>query len=121
MVAITILTQTVFAASQAPAPVVPAHPYEPFGAGAGWGYGYGMGPGMMGYGMWFGGLLSLLVLVGIIAGVVFLVRSLFTGRPGHPQGPGAGRGTAQKLLDERYARGDIGRDEYLEKKRDLSG
>ncbi|MHB0889587.1 SHOCT domain-containing protein, partial [Acidithiobacillus sp.] len=29
--------------------------------------------------------------------------------------------TALKALGERYARGEIGREEYLEKKRDLGG
>lgn len=76
------------------------------------------GPGMMGYGMWFGGLLWILILIGVIAVIVFLVRSLPSSRPDHAGDEGM---TALKLLNERYARSEIDREEYQEKKRDLGG
>lgn len=79
------------------------------------------GYGMMG---WSGGggygllhmLLSLVVFV-LIAGFVV---SLFTRGLPWRQGLRAGAGSAAlTLLEERYARGEIERDEYLQKKRDL--
>ncbi len=46
--------------------------------------------------------------------------------PGSPQGPlstqapaATAASSARALLDERYAKGDIGRDEYLERRGDL--
>jgi putative membrane protein len=81
-----------------------------------WGY----GPGMMGYGgygigggMFFGGILWIVLLIVIVYGFVHLLRS-----ENHRSRDG--RSTALDVLEERYARGEIGRDEFLEKKRDLS-
>ena len=79
-----------------------------------WGY----GPGMMGYG---GGTMGLgfifwIVLLGLVAYAV-----LSMGRPGDRGGHEARRPPALDVLEERYARGEIGRDEYLEKRRDLTG
>lgn len=56
------------------------------------------------------GLWSLLYLILIIVVVVVIVRAL--GRSGH-------RSPALALLEERYAKGEIDRAEYLQKKRDL--
>ena len=59
----------------------------------------------------FGGLLGLMLLVGI---VVIVIRGL--------AGPNLrARSPSLDALDERYARGEIQRDEYLEKKKDLGG
>jgi putative membrane protein len=77
-----------------------------------WGYdGYGFGGGAMGIGMlFFWGL--------IIAAIVVLARGL---------GAGSGRGepkvrekTALDILRERYARGEIDKNEFEQKRRDLS-
>lgn len=60
------------------------------------------------------GLFSLLVLVLI----VFLIASIarrpyrYAGRP---------RSAALEMLEQRYARGEIQREEYLQKKQDLGG
>lgn len=50
----------------------------------------------------------------IIAGLFLLVRS-FLGKKGDAEKK------AMDILDERYARGEINKEEYLEKKKDLSG
>lgn len=74
-----------------------------------WDHGWG--------GMGFGGPLMLLFWILVIVGVVLLVRWLATGdatrRPGPP------RNAALDLLKERYARGEIERDEFEQKRRDL--
>lgn len=65
----------------------------------------------------FGPLMMLLFLAAIVAVVVLLVRWIGgTGGGGAPR-PGA---AARDLLDERYAKGEIDRDEYLQRKKDLS-
>jgi putative membrane protein len=76
--------------------------------------GYGHGWGMGDWGMGFGFIVWLVILGLIIAGVVWFVRSQ-TGdqRPRHS--------TGLELLEERYARGEIDREEYLPKKRDIVG
>ena len=86
-----------------------------------WGYGYG--PGMMGdwgYGAfgWIHMIIWLVILIAIIAGIVWLVRSL-AAPGGHYLPPP--RSSGLDVLEERYARGEISRDEYLQKKRDITG
>jgi putative membrane protein len=64
-------------------------------------------------------IIWLLFLVLVVAAVVWLVRSI----------PHASNGQARlerrspglEVLEERYAKGEIQRDEYLQKKRDLGG
>ncbi len=82
--------------------------YGPWGMMGGWGYG--------GYGA-FNMLLWPIILIAIIVGVVWFVRkdSATDG-----QTPPTRRPSGLDVLEERYARGEIGRDEYLEKKRDLT-
>ena len=77
-----------------------------------WNWGYGG----MGWGMGLGMLLFWgLVLVGVVA----LVRGLGPGADRHaPPPPNHG---ALDLLAQRYARGEIDREEYEQKRRDLSG
>ncbi len=64
----------------------------------------------------FHGLSFLLFLVIVIASVVALFRFI-RGDGGRKKS----RASALDALDERYARGEINREEYLEKKRDLVG
>ncbi len=81
-------------------------------------YGGGYGPGMSGWGwgpmsglhgiFWF----VLLVLVGVA--LVALVRYLWRGGGAEPTSS-----SARRLLDERYARGEIDRAEYLQRRQDL--
>ncbi len=72
-----------------------------------WGMGLGMGLGFI---FW----LTLLVL--IVAALVWLIRSQTTARDSAEQ-----RSSGRDTLDERYARGEINREEYLQKKHDLDG
>jgi putative membrane protein len=72
----------------------------------------------MGWWMPFHGLFPLLFLVLFIASTVALFRSLF-GRGAHPHDRERLQGL--EVLGERYAKGEIQRDEYLQKKRDLGG
>lgn len=85
-----------------------------------WGYGPNMG--MMGWGGYGFGLLHMIVwlviLAAIVAGVVWLVR--MAAQPGVHQFS-ARRSPGLQVLEERYARGEINRDEYLQKKQDISG
>lgn len=79
-------------------------------------WGWGMGGGW-GFGI-FGMIFMLVFWVLIIAGIVLVVRWLVEqGRPGSPSGP-AGE-SALDVLKKRYARGEIGKEEFDQKKRDL--
>jgi putative membrane protein len=71
-----------------------------------WFGGWGMMP--------FGGLFSLLILVLVIGVAVALFRGA-AGRNRSTRSPGL------DALEERYAKGEIQRDEYLQKKADLHG
>ncbi len=80
-------------------------------------WGHGPWSGMMGWGGWmapFGMIIWIAVLTLIVVGVVWLFHAM-TGRSADFRG----RSSALDVLEERYARGEIKRDEYLEKKRDL--
>jgi len=79
----------------------------------------GMGRWMGGWWMPLHGILSLVVFVLAVVGVVALVRSLF-GSDGRVM-RGGGRLPGLDVLQERFAKGEIQRDEYLQKKRDLGG
>lgn len=84
--------------------------------------GYGYGPHMMwgggGYGMIFGPLFMIVVLGAVIAAVVLLVRWLggpsYGTPPAHHAPPGR---TALDILKERFARGEIDKDEFEERRR----
>lgn len=88
-----------------------------------WGYGpnYGMMSGYGDYGYGYGVvhmIIWVVILIAIIAGVVWLVRSIATPSQHHlpPK-----RSTGLEFLEERYARGEINREEYLQKKKDIVG
>lgn len=68
--------------------------------------GFGLGGGMFGMGLWW-----LLLIAALGALIVFALR-----RGSNPPTP---RDSARDILDKRYARGEIGADEYESKKRDL--
>jgi putative membrane protein len=84
--------------------------YGPQWGMGGWG-GAGLGPIFM--------IFWLLVIVALIAGAVWLVRSASHHDAGPLRGPS--RSSSLDILEERYARGEINRDEYLEKRRDMGG
>ncbi|MFN2557970.1 MAG: SHOCT domain-containing protein [Nitriliruptorales bacterium] len=73
-----------------------------------------MMPGpMMGFGMWLLWALLLLALLAVaVAGLVWLIRSLPSG---------ASSSDARRILDQRYASGELSREEYLQRRRDIEG
>ncbi len=78
---------------------------------------FGMPYGMMdGYGMSYGiwGILGLIFLILVIIGLVLLIKYLW-------ESGGAKREqeSALEILKKRYARGDISKEEFEEKKKDL--
>ena len=77
----------------------------------GWGWG----------GLLIGGLMMLLFWGGVIALAFFAIRALMRPGPQRDEERSVRRGgeTALQILEQRYARGDIGREEYLDMKRDL--
>lgn len=82
--------------------------------------GWEHGPGMMwGYGgSWFGGILMVLFWIAVIIGIIFLIRWLAqsTSAGGH----GArSEESALEILKKRYARGEIDKKEFEQKKKDL--
>lgn len=77
-----------------------------YDGGYGWYWGFGM---LLQMALYWGALIVLAVL---------LVRWV-VGRRGVDAPPAAG-GTALDILKERYARGEIGKDEFDQKKRDIS-
>lgn len=89
-------------------------------------YGYEWMPhGGMGYGMGygFGWVFMILFWVLIIVGIVALVKWLFTSPGAHhgkPSGSAPQR-DALTILEERYARGEIEREDFLVRKKDLGG
>ncbi len=89
------------------------------GAVSGWqGGGWGMmGPGMMGGfgGGWFMPIFMIIFWGLVIWGIVALVRSLSA-----PRGSDSSKAdSALEVLKRRYARGEIDKEEYEEKKKDL--
>ena len=83
--------------------------------------GWGMGPGMMGgWGTgWFGGILMIVFWVLILVGLIFLIRWLIQSTGRHKM-TGNGSNRALEILKERYARGEIDKEEFESKKKDLS-
>ena len=84
-------------------------------------YGYGGYGGM--HGGWLGfGLHSvfwILVIAAVIAVVVWAVRA--SNASGGAKTAAGTRPSALEILDERYARGEIDREDYLARKADLGG
>jgi putative membrane protein len=87
----------------------------------GWGNGWGgAGEALM-------VLVMLAVLALIVVGIVLLVRGLTRhdqvqpGPPPQVPPPGPSGKTAMQVLEERYARGEIQREEFLQRKQDLLG
>jgi len=75
------------------------------------GGGYGMG--------WFGPIVMVAFWIAVIVGIVFLVRWLIlstrsTGHKAHSED------SALEILKKRYARGEIDKEEFEEKKKDLA-
>lgn len=81
---------------------------------------WGMGPGMMGWaGMgWFGPLFMVLFWILIVVLIVLLIRWLLSASHAKPQSPPP-EDAALEILKKRYARGEINKEEFEVKKKDL--
>jgi putative membrane protein len=85
------------------------------------GYEWGHGPGMMGWGYgagWFGSVLMITFWIALIVGIIFLIRWLVVSTRGRAGGARS-EDSALEILKRRYARGEIDKEEFEEKKRDL--
>lgn len=71
-----------------------------------------------GFGMVIGPIFMILIVVGIVAGIIYLLR-LF-GAAGPTVGNHAGHDRALALLKERYAKGEIDSTEFTERKKLLA-
>jgi putative membrane protein len=80
-----------------------------------------MGPGMMyGWGMgWFGGIFMILFWVLVLVALVFGIKWLVQSTKGDSRSTQTGASRALEILKERYARGEINKQEFEEKKKDL--
>jgi putative membrane protein len=77
---------------------------------------------VIGHGFWGGpgwGILGFLLMVAFWTLVVIIVVGLVRGR-GPGGAPGVGTG-ALRILEERYARGEMSREEFLERRAVLTG
>jgi putative membrane protein len=87
--------------------------------GQGRGYGWEMGPGMMGwgYGMgWFGMIFMMVFWIAVIVGIIFLIRWLWISGS---KGKGPTEDSPLEILKRRYARGEINKEEFDQRKKDL--
>ncbi|PKN61718.1 MAG: electron transporter RnfE [Deltaproteobacteria bacterium HGW-Deltaproteobacteria-15] len=76
---------------------------------------------MMDWGMgWFGGIFMLIFWILVIIGLVFLIKWLVQNTRAGSSSPRSESSRALDILKERYARGEIDKQEFEEKKRDLS-
>jgi putative membrane protein len=91
-------------------------------AAAQWrGYDYGHGPGMMGWGSgmgWFGGIIMVIFWIAVIVGIILLIRWLIISTRTASHGTNSGE-SALEILKKRYARGEIDKQEFEEKKKDV--
>jgi putative membrane protein len=94
-------------------------PGEAFSQGHG--YGWETGPGMMGWGHGMGGFGMILIMVfgiALIIGIIILIRLVWL------SAGKKGRGTSEEdnpleILRRRYARGEVNKEEFEQKKKDL--
>ena len=76
-------------------------------------------PMMGGWGMgWFGGIFMLVFWILVIVAIIFFIRWLIHSSRGVPGSSQSGS-RAMEILKERYARGEINKEEFDEKKKDL--
>jgi len=73
---------------------------------------------MMGLGMGFGMLVLIAFWAVLILGGVWIARGMFAQGSGTGEDPGS-PSTPREILDRRYARGEITREEYDGMRRDL--
>lgn len=76
------------------------------------------GWGWMAGGFWLWLILSVVVIAGVVALVVALVRAT-TPKDSSPPPSAPHEDSPREILDARYARGELDRDAYLQARRDL--
>jgi putative membrane protein len=81
-----------------------------------WGY---MGDG--GWWWWGFGALHMLLFWCVLIFVIVVAVKWLSGTQGQHRPPDSGGGRALDILKERYARGEINKEEFEQKKRDLQG
>ena len=108
------MTRNLLAIADALAPV-PAQAAQASGEPYGWGPGMMWGWGWSG--MIFGPLFMILMFAVVITVAVLLVR--WTGGPWQPPHPPPAGRTPLDILKERFARGEIDKDEFEERRRVL--
>ena len=73
------------------------------------------------YGWWWGGAVHMLLFWIVLILVIAALANRIFGKPaGSPREAPRGK-SALDILKERYARGEIGKEEFEQKKRDLEG
>ena len=85
------------------------------------GYGWHMGPGMMGWGYgtgWIWHILMIAFWIAVIVGIIFLIR-WFVISAGTGGRAARSEDSPLEILKRRYARGEIDKKEFEEKKKDL--
>lgn len=86
----------------------------------GGGYGHwGMGPWMIGsWGGWWGMIFMIIFWILIVIGAIYLIKWLIENSK-KERDSSSGTKRALEILKERYARGEISREEYIQAKQDL--
>ena len=84
---------------------------------------YGMGWGGMGWGLgWFGMILVWVIpLILVVVGIKYLMSDGGSGSGHSANGHQSQQSRALAVLEERYAKGEIGRDEFMQKRDDIGG
>jgi putative membrane protein len=103
-----IVLSTALATGLVPATLAFGQGYYGPGMMGGYGWGGGWGLGIVGMLLWW---------VLILLGIALVAKWLFSGSHWHGHREASGR--ALDILKERYARGEIDKKEFEEKKRDL--
>jgi putative membrane protein len=85
----------------------------------GYGEGYGMGPWMMwGYGMgWFGPIIMIIFWIAVIVGIILLIRWVIVSS--RKEYKVKSDESALEILKKRYAKSEISKEEFEEKKKDI--
>jgi len=90
-----------------------------------WWWGDGGGMGAAG---WIGMIFMILFWIAVVVGIVYLIRYLVSRPSGDTRresqfgpSPQEGKPDALRTLEDRYAKGEIDREEFLQRRNDLMG